>query len=65
MDAALNANFKTRLKGQVVTVRIPGASRSEVPLVDIGIPVPKPNTGTPSGTQKNSERGSKRKREEV
>lgn len=61
LDAALNANFKTRLKGLVVAVRIPGASRSEVPLVDIGVPITKPKTEAPGGALKSS---GKRKRSE-
>ena len=35
MDAALAANFGTRIQGQVVTVSIPGASKSEIQLIDI------------------------------
>lgn len=36
MDAALAANYKIRIQQQLVTVRLPGASQSEVPLIDVG-----------------------------
>ena len=37
MDAALAADLKLRVQGQIVTVRIPGASQNEAPLIDLGI----------------------------
>ena len=63
MDAALATNLKGRVQGQLVTVRLPGASQSEVPLIDIGVKINAPTAITKS-SKNDSYKGTKRKREE-
>lgn len=67
MDAALAANLKTRVQGQLVTVRLPGASQSEVPRIDIkaaakGVPI---KVIRPADKLNREDKETKRKREEV